>query len=97
MEIHDIEQKIIDSFKDNIKMSKEEDDQGPEEHDINSETAPFRDICGFDSMRMLEMIVELEAAFGCEIPEEKFLKEDPQELSIRKMSGVLKEITEGNQ
>jgi len=97
MEIHDIEQEIINSFKENIKTSGERDGQNPEGQDINLETAPLRDICGFDSMRMLEMVVELEATFDCEIPLKKLLGEDPKVLDIKKISSVIKEITESNQ
>jgi acyl carrier protein len=69
MNIKQIEEKIIKCIKNNMKES------GDEVPEINQSTGILTGISGFDSLRAIEVLIDLEDIFNCELPPEKvFIK-----------------------
>lgn len=92
METAELEKKIIDCIIRNIGMSGE---QIPA---ITGATVPLRDIDGFDSLRIIEVIVDLEVALDIGLqPKELFSGSDPQALDISGMSRIIKNLMENKQ
>lgn len=92
METSEIEKKIIDCIIRNIGMS------GERIPAITEATVPFRDIDGFDSLRIIEVIVDLEVALDIGLqPKELFSGSDPQSLDISGISRIIKNLMESKQ
>ena len=92
METAEIEKKIIDCIIRNIGMS------GENIPAITGGTVPLRDIDGFDSLRIIEVIVDLEVALDTKLqPKEFFSESDPQVLDISGMSRIIKNLMENKQ
>ncbi len=73
MEMRQLELQLINCIKSNIEQS------GDEIPDISGDTVIQDGIPGFDSLRAIEVLIELETELGCELPPEKILTNKPQE------------------
>lgn len=92
METTEIEKKIIDCITQNIGMS------GDKIPAITGETVPLLDIDSFDSLRIIEVIVDLGVVLDLELqPEIFFCEPDPQSLDISGMSRIIKKLMENKQ
>lgn len=89
MDLIQIELDLIEYLVDNIKKS------GEVVPTITRDTAPLSDILGFDSLRTLEILIELEEKFGCDLPAEKFFDiPHPERQSIADMAKTIKTLVE---
>lgn len=87
MEMKQLELKLIDCIKTNIEQS------GDEVPEITLDTAIQDDIPGFDSLRAIEVLIELESELDCELPPEKvFLKKPPERDTIEDMAKAIFKI-----
>ena len=85
----EIEEKIIECLKVNIADSNEPVPS------LTRKTSPLSDISGFDSLRVIEVIIELEDFLQCELPPEKvFASSQPQSIDICAMAISIKKLME---
>ena len=68
IDTNELEQIIIECLIENIEMS------GAVAPAISAQTAPLSDISGFDSLRTLELLTELEVRLDCQIPSSVFFR-----------------------
>ncbi|MEW8537332.1 MAG: acyl carrier protein [Candidatus Thiodiazotropha endolucinida] len=61
----DIEQIVIACIQENMELSCEEVPT------ITMNTNPANDLCGFDSLRTLEVLIGIEERLECELPPDK--------------------------
>ena len=73
MEMKQLELQLINCIKSNIEQS------GDDIPDISGATVIQDGIPGFDSLRAIEVLIELEEELGCELPPEKIFTNNPQE------------------
>lgn len=91
MEMKQIELELINCIKSNIEDSS---DKVPE---IISETVLLDDLegFGFDSLRAIEVLIDLEDVFKCELPHEKiFLKNPPEKDTIEDIAKAIKNVVD---
>lgn len=89
MNTAEIEEKIITCLQENIELS---DEPVPE---LTRNTAPLRDISGFDSLRSLEVLVELSEIFGCELTANKlFPTKDASSVEICMLAQTIGKLIE---
>jgi acyl carrier protein len=83
----EIELELIKCLQENIE---ECEDEIPE---LNESTGIFSGIAGFDSLRILEVLLSLEDVVGCELPYEKVFNQIPTgSESIRDFSLAVNKI-----
>jgi len=89
MDLEKIESKLISCIRNNIEES------GEEVTDITCETVLLDGIQGFDSLRAIEVLIDLEEVFGCELsPEAVFLKKPPEKDTIEDIANAIKDIVD---
>lgn len=91
MEMQQIELELIQCIRSNIE------DSGDDVPDIESETVLLDDLenFGFDSLRAIEVLIDLEDVFKCELPPEKvFLKKAPEKDTINDIAKAIKDIVD---
>jgi len=87
MNIKQIELEIINCIKSNIEES------GEDIPSITGSTQVFTGISGFDSLRAIEVLVDLEEVFGCELPPEKvFIKKPPGTDNVTDLAKAVHKI-----
>lgn len=90
MNLQQLELDIIECLTDNIRSS------GEAVPTITSTTAPQRDIAGFDSLRTLEILIELEEKLGQELPPEKvFLSPYHSDQTVADLAKAIYKIVKG--
>jgi acyl carrier protein len=90
MNLQQLELDIIQCLSDNIKSS------GESVPVITRNTAPQSDIEGFDSLRTLEVLIELEEKLGCELPPEKvFPNPYHSEQTVEDLAKAIFKIVKG--
>ncbi len=89
MNIEQIEQNIIIYIKTNLENSQ---DPIPT---ITRDTSPLDDISGFDSLRAIEVLIDLEEVFQCELPPEKiFASPQHQSNTVREIAKAIFSLME---
>lgn len=92
MDLEKIESCIIDRIENNLR------DSGDKIPTIDSNTSVFNGIPGFDSLRTIEVLIDLEDVFKCELPPEKvFVKKPPGSENIRDVSLAVSRVIEENE
>ena len=87
MDMRQLELKLIDCIKMNIEQS------GDEIPDISIDTVMQDGIPGFDSLRAIEVLIDLESELECELPPEKiFVKKPPEKDSIQDVAKAVMNI-----
>ncbi len=88
MKLKELENKIIECIKQNIELSGDTIDAP-----ITTKTSPLNDIKGFDSLRAIEVALELETVFECDLPPEKlFANTNSDPLDIGGLAKSLEKI-----
>jgi len=91
MEMQQIELELIHYIKSNIE------DSGDVVPVIESKTVLLDDLqdFGFDSLRAIEVLIDLEDVFKCELPPEKvFLKKPPEKDTINDIVKAIKNLVD---
>lgn len=87
MEMIQLELQLINCIKNNIEQS------GEEVPDISGDTVLQDGIPGFDSLRAIEVLIELETELDCELPPEKvFTKKSNEQDTIEDMAKAIMNI-----
>ncbi len=89
MKLNQIVHEVVNCIRANLK------DSGDEVPEINRDTELLKGISGFDSLRAIEVLVELEDIFKHELPPEKvFIKDPPGTDTICDVAASIKEIVD---
>lgn len=89
MEMKQLELKLIDCIRANIEES------GDDIPNILGNTVLQDGIPGFDSLRAIEVLIELESELGCELPPEKvFVKKPPEKDTIQDVAKAIMNIVD---
>jgi len=89
MNMSEIEQKVIDLLMVNISNS------GYKVPEINTDTDFFQDIEEFDSIRAVELLVELSEEFKCELlPKDMYTTVDTGKVNISDLALDIKKALE---
>ena len=89
MEISEIEAIVINCILTNLRNSNE---SAPS---VTPSTAPLSDIAGFDSLRVLEVLIDIEEVLGCDLPPEKvFAGPNPTDTNIASIAEAIKKVKE---
>jgi len=80
MEVADVEQHLMSCIRSNIEES------GGDAPAISRDTGIQDEIAGFDSLRAIEVLIELEAEFDCELPPEKVLSKTREDNTVANVS-----------
>jgi acyl carrier protein len=86
MEVSEVERRLVACIRANIEQS------GGEAPTISRDTAIQDGIEGLDSLRAIEVLIELEDQLGCELPPEKVFSKMPEKNTIVIVSKKIADI-----
>lgn len=87
MSLQEIEKIVIQCLKENLEIS------GDPVPTITRNTKPANDLSGFDSMRALEVLINIEEKMGCELPPDKvFTSIKYEDLTVSILAEAIEKI-----
>ncbi len=87
MSLRDIAKVVIQCLKENLEFS------GEPVLNITRNTKPANDLSGFDSMRTLEVLVNIEEKLGCELPPDKVISGNKHDdLTVSMLAEAIEKI-----
>lgn len=90
MNLQEIESAVIECLTKNLELSGEAVPR------ITKNTKPASDLSGFDSLRVLEVVVSLEEKFQCDIsPEKVFFNARFDDVTVSSIAIAIDKILKG--
>lgn len=87
MGIEEVEQLVIECLQENLELS------GEPVPKIDKNTKPACDLDGFDSLRAIEVVTDLEDKLKCELPPEKiFMGKSIEDVSVSSIASAIYKI-----